>query len=68
MEPEKRAWFTFEFLRSRRRRFTRNRGIQERLVGAFSAWDAPPERNRARERADLYGVAQVRSLTAAVRY
>ena len=67
-ELERRSPFTFEFLQSRRRRFTRSRGILERLVGALSAWDAPPEPNRARERADLYGLAQVRSLTAAVRY
>jgi len=51
-ELERRSPFTFEFLRSRRRRFTRNRGILERLVGAFSAWAAPPEPNRAIERAD----------------
>ena len=67
-ELERRSPFTFEFLRSRRRRFTRNRGILERLVGAFSAWDALPEPKRARERADLYGLAQVRPLTVAVRY
>jgi hypothetical protein len=67
-ELERRSPFTFEFLRSRRRRFTRNRGILERLVGALSAWDALPESNRARERADLYGLAQVRPLTVAVRY
>jgi hypothetical protein len=40
---ERRSPFTFEFLRSRRRRFARKRGILERLVGAFPAWDAPPE-------------------------
>jgi len=51
-ELESHSPFTFEFLRSRRRRFTRNRGILERLVGAFSAWAAPPEPNRAIERAD----------------
>ncbi len=67
-ELERLSPFTFEFLRSRRRRFTRSRGILERLVGAFSAWDVPPQPKRARERADLCSLAQVRSLTEAVRY
>jgi hypothetical protein len=38
-ELERRSPFTFEFLRNRRRRFTRKRGILERLAGASSAWD-----------------------------
>ncbi len=42
-ELERCSPFTFDFLRSRRRRFTRKCGILERLVAAFSAWDAPPE-------------------------
>jgi hypothetical protein len=36
-ELARRSPFTFEFLESRRRRFTRKRGILERLAGAFSA-------------------------------
>jgi len=67
-ELERRSPFTFECLRSRRRRFTRSRGLLERLTGAFSAWDAPPHPNRGRERANLCSLAQVRSLTEAVRY
>ena len=67
-ELERRSPFTFEFLRGRRRRFTRSRGILERLVGALSAWDAPPEPGRSYARAELYDLAQVRSLTVAVRY
>jgi hypothetical protein len=35
-ELERRSPFTFDFLQSRRRRFTRKRGILERLAGAFS--------------------------------
>ena len=58
-ELERHSPFSFEFLRRRRRRFTRHRGILERLVGAFPAWDAPPEPNRAGERADPYGLAQL---------
>jgi hypothetical protein len=42
-ELERRSPFTFEFLRSRRRRLNRKRGILERLVGTFSAWDASPK-------------------------
>ena len=34
------AVFTFDFLKSRRRRFTRKRGILERLAGAFSGGEA----------------------------
>jgi hypothetical protein len=44
-ELERHSPFTFEYLRSRRRRFTRKRGILERLVGASSAWDVWPEPN-----------------------
>ena len=44
-ELERRSPFTFEFLRSRRRRFTRKRGILERLVGTFAARDVLPEAN-----------------------
>jgi hypothetical protein len=43
-ELERRSPFTFEFLRRRRRRFTRKRGILERLMGAFPAGDVPAER------------------------
>ncbi len=39
-EMERRSPFTFEFLRSRRRRFLSKRGILERLAGAFSAREA----------------------------
>jgi hypothetical protein len=67
-ELERRSPFTFEFLRSRRRRFTRSRGILERLVGALSACDAPPEPSRSHARAELYNLDQVRSSTVAVRY
>ena len=42
-ELERRSPFTFEFLRNRRRRFTRKRGILERLVGEFPARDVSPE-------------------------
>jgi hypothetical protein len=42
-ELERHSPFTFEFLRRRRRRFTRKRGILERLVGAFSAGDVQTE-------------------------
>jgi hypothetical protein len=42
-ELERRSPFTFGFLRSRRRCFTRKRGILERLVAAFSPWDVSPE-------------------------
>ena len=47
-ELESRSPFAFEFLRSRRRRFTSNRGIVERLVAAFSAGDMSPIPTRAR--------------------
>jgi hypothetical protein len=66
-ELERRSPFTFEFLQSRRRRFTRSRGILERLAGALSACDAPPEPSRSYARAELCDLAQVRSLTVAVR-
>src|ERR1019366_2125353 len=56
-ELETRSPFTFEFLRRRRTRFSRKRGILERLVGAVSAWDVSPQPNRAPVRADLYGLA-----------
>jgi hypothetical protein len=36
-ELERRSPFTFEFLRSRRRRFTRKRGILERLAASLSS-------------------------------
>jgi len=39
-ELERRSPFTFDFLQSRRRRFTRKRGILERLAGAFSGGEA----------------------------
>jgi hypothetical protein len=42
-ELERRSPFTFEFLRSRRRCFTRKRGILERLVRAFSVSDVSRE-------------------------
>ncbi len=39
-ELERRSPFTFDFLESRRRRFTRKRGILERLAAAFSGSEA----------------------------
>ena len=42
-ELERRSPFRFEFLRSRRRCFTRKRGILERLVRAFSVSDVSRE-------------------------
>ncbi len=45
-ELERRSPFTFEFLHSRRRRFTRKRGILERLASAFSDGMATEERGR----------------------
>ena len=50
-ELESRSPFTFDFLKSRRRRFTRKRGILERLASAFSGTGAtepgPPEARAA---------------------
>ncbi|HXN47884.1 MAG TPA: hypothetical protein VN893_14650, partial [Bryobacteraceae bacterium] len=59
-ELERRSPFTFEFLHSRRRRFTRRRGILERLAGAFSGGIATGERG-----ADRVGLAEAALLMRA---
>jgi hypothetical protein len=64
-ELERRSPFSFDFLQSRRRRFTRKRGILERLAGAFA--NGIPAADREREREDSGGLAEVLSLPAAVR-
>jgi hypothetical protein len=60
---ERRSPFTFEFLQSRRRRFTRKRGILERLAGAFS--DGIAIGARGREGADGVGLAEAAVLMRA---
>ena len=62
-ELERRSPFTFEFLHSRRRRFTRKRGILERLASAFSDGMSAPERER--EGADRVGLAEAALLLRA---
>jgi hypothetical protein len=62
-ELERRSPFTFEFLQSRRRRFTRKRGILERLAGAFS--DGIAIGARGREGADGVGLAEAAVLMRA---
>jgi hypothetical protein len=48
-EMERRSPFTFDFLESRRRRFTRKRGILERLAAAFATDElSGAEEDRAR--------------------
>jgi len=62
-ELERRSPFTFEFLHNRRRRFTRKRGILERLAGAFS--DGIAAQARGREGADRLGLAEAALLMRA---
>ncbi len=62
-ELERRSPFTFEFLKRRRRRFTRKRGILERLAGAFS--DGMTTREHGREGADSHGLAEAAVLMRA---
>ena len=56
-ELERRSPFRFEFLRMRRRRFARNRGMLERLVGALSAWDVSRVPDRVDVPAHLFSLA-----------
>ena len=62
-ELERRSPFTFDFLHSRRRRFTRKRGILERLAGAFS--DGMTTEECGREGADRVGLAEAAVLMRA---
>jgi hypothetical protein len=66
-ELESRSPFTFEFLRRRRRRFARKRGMLERLVGALPAWEVSPEANRPRERANGFHLSTENSLPGPLR-
>ena len=62
-ELERRSPFTFEFLKSRRRRFTRKRGILERLAGVFS--DGIATQERGDEGVDSRGLAEAAVLMRA---